>query len=270
MSYLSYQQKTTKEQIMSFLPDDYQAPKSANQSYFKPEDGENKIRILSAPILGWEDWNDKTPVRYKFAFKPDKSIDPKKPVRHFWAFIIWNYKTEQIMIYHVVQASIRNKIEKLTKDSDWGAPYFYDIKIIKTGQQKDTDYDVNPLPHKELHPYIQEQFNAKRCNLEALFTNQDPFDLNWQHYTPGVFSAEQAPKQDATKTHIDAQQKDFLTRLIFSDTNADEAKKLVLTACKCATIDEIKVERYDAAIKWLKERLDNQKAEAGNDSDLPF
>lgn len=172
--------------MSSFLPNDYKAP-SSNSSYMKILEGENKFRILSRPILGWEDWIEKKPIRFRFENKPLQSVDPAKPVRHFWAFIVWNYAEEKIQILHLTQASIRNRIQALSQDKDWGEPFFYDIKVIKEGSGIDTEYSVNPLPHKELHPEIEQAFNDKPCNLEALFDNGDPFDKNWRNHTPGVF-----------------------------------------------------------------------------------
>lgn len=163
---------------MSFLPDDYQAP-SASSYYLKLTEGENRVRILSKPIFGWEDWKDNKPVRFVMDKKPAKSFDPKKPVKHFWAFVVFNCHAEQIQIMQITQATIRKNIEALCRDKDWGSPYGYDIKIIKTGDGVDTEYAVNPVPHKPIDPYLITSFNEKRCNLNALFTNADPFSHEW-------------------------------------------------------------------------------------------
>jgi len=170
-----------------FLPSDYQAPKSSN-FYMKIQDGENKIRILSQPILGWEDWIDKKPVRYRLSEKPQKPHDNKKPLKHFWSMIVWNYTEEEIQILHITQASIRSSIEALSHDSDWGLPYFYDIKIIRRGNMMETEYMVNPLPHKSLDPIIAERFYERPCNLDALFSNKDPFSHENEFFTPGMFN----------------------------------------------------------------------------------
>lgn len=172
---------------MNFLPNNYKSPKIYN-NYMKLQDGENKFRILSKPILGWEEWNNKTPVRYHFNDKPSTSIDPKKPAKHFWSMIVWNYNEEQIQILHITQATIRNSIEALCEDTDWGAPFFYDIKVMKKGEQKDTEYNVLALPHKKLSEHIKNAFIEKKCNLEALFDNLDPFSSDVRTYTPGIFS----------------------------------------------------------------------------------
>ncbi len=192
-----------------FLPADYKSPKSSN-FYMKLQDGENKIRILSQPILGWEDWQDKKPIRYKMENKPLKSIDPKVPVKHFWSFIVWNYAEESIQILHITQATIRNCIEALCKDSDWGAPYFYDLKIFKKGEGKETEYMVNPLPHKEVSEHVKESFNDRPCNLEAIFINADPFSKEWKNFTPGVFS-----KGDIPSTLISKEDAEFIEKAVY-------------------------------------------------------
>lgn len=171
-----------------FLPDDYIAPRS-NGCYTKLEQGPNKIRILSAPILGWEDWVDNKPIRYRMNEKPDSWHDATRPGKHFWSIVIWNYNEERIQIFHVTQGSIRKAIEDLAKDSDWGAPYFYDIKITREGEGLKTKYTVNPLPHKPVDKAVESAFYENKCNLEALFDGQDPFGL-WPEYTKGVFSPE--------------------------------------------------------------------------------
>jgi len=163
---------------MSFLPDNYQAPKTSSY-YMKLQEGENRIRIMSKPVFGWEDWQNNKPVRYAMDKKPLKAFDPKKPVKHFWAFVVFNYQEEQIQIMHVTQATIRKSIESLCNDKDWGSPFAYDIKIMKTGEGVDTEYSVNPVPHKPLDPYLMTMFNERPCNLNALFDNSDPFSPEW-------------------------------------------------------------------------------------------
>ena len=173
-----------------FLPTGYEAPKTSN-FYMRFQEGENKFRILSQPIIGWEDWLDKKPIRYRFEDKPAKPIDAKKPVKHFWAMIVWNYQEEEIQVLHLTQSTIRKGLEALCNDEDWGAPYFYDLKVMKTGEGIETEYSLNPLPHKPLQPHIKDLFEQRKCNLEALFYNDDPFSKEHVEFTPGIFTQEQ-------------------------------------------------------------------------------
>lgn len=175
---------------ITFLPTDYSIPK-ASGAYMRLQEGDNRIRILSAPVIGWEDWTmDKKPVRFRRENKPSASINPDRAVKEFWAFIVWNYAEEKIQILQITQKSIKTAIDALSRDEDWGAPYFYDIKIAKTGKELNTEYAITPMKPKPLAAGVKEAFYASRCNLEALFTNDDPFD-SWESYTEGVFEDEE-------------------------------------------------------------------------------
>lgn len=157
-----------------FLPQDYEVP-SSSSSYFKPSTGENKIRILSRPIIGWVGWDNSNKVhRFTMNSKPEKWTG-KDQVQHFWAFIIWNYATEAIQIYEVTQQTIQRALKDLAASEDWGSPFGYDIKITKEGADKKTKYNVLPAPKKPVIDQVQKAALDKPINLDALFTNADPF-----------------------------------------------------------------------------------------------
>ena len=86
---------------MAFLPTGYKIPDTGGR-YFKPKKGENKVRILTEPIIGYEAWDKRgekaKPIR---ADKDDKEgieelhrisalqeNDDDKRVKHFWAMVI--------------------------------------------------------------------------------------------------------------------------------------------------------------------------------------
>ena len=172
---------------MNFLPDNYESPKDAG-NWMKLQEGENRIRILTKPIIGWEDWMDKKPIRFHYGAKPSHPVDPKKAIKHFWAMVVWNYSVEKIQILEVTQASIRKPLESLAQDKEWGAPFFYDIKIKKEGEGVDTEYSVSPVPHKKTPQNVIDSFNAKPCFLDAMFKGEDPFVVSpGQKPTPGIF-----------------------------------------------------------------------------------
>lgn len=173
-----------QNQNSAFLPEGYISPKGES-NYMHFEKGENKFRILSRPIIGWEDWTtDKKPVRFLFNQKPEKPIRPDKAIKFFWAMIVWNYKSNSIQILELTQKTIQSVIESLAKDEEWGSPYQYDIKVIRDGDRKeDTVYTVNPSPKKPVSEEILEAFKAKPCFLGALYQGADPF-INHGEITP--------------------------------------------------------------------------------------
>jgi hypothetical protein len=248
---------------MNFLPDGYEPPKTTSENYMKKFPGENKIRILTSPVMGWEDWDDKTPLRYRYNDKPETVLSDQG-IKHFWAFVVFNYAQERIQILNVTQAQIQNGISKLCSDSEWGSPFGYDIKIIQSGEKKNTKYDVNPCPHKPIAEYILEQFEAKPCQLEALFANDDPFSPKWKSFTPlmGASVISRPPELNG----ISLSQVKEIKDLIFQDSDGDEALKMLLLKAKCSQIESIPEDKFSGALIWLKQRLDSQK----NLQEVPF
>jgi len=158
-----------------FLPTDYTAPKPSGH-YMKLADGENRFRILSKPIIGWLDWQDKKPLRFRMDAKPNP-VDPKKAVRHFWAFIVWNVNEKKMQILEITQSTIQSAIQALSKDEDWGSPFGYDIKIKRSGTDLETKYAVSPVPHSKLSDEAKEATkDMDKVNLEALYEGGDPFE----------------------------------------------------------------------------------------------
>lgn len=164
----------------SFLPPDYEAP-AMGGNYAKIALGENRFRICSKPILGWVGWKEKKPYRFPYAKKPTESFDQ---LRHFWAFIVWDYSDSNLKILEVTQATVQGGITDLSRSEDWGVPWEYDIKISKSGSDKNTKYTVQPTPKKKVADNVLEATLKKPIWLEALFLKDgDPFADNNPHAT---------------------------------------------------------------------------------------
>lgn len=159
---------------MDFLPKNYKVPSSGDK-YMKLEKGKNQFRILSNAVLGWEDWRDNKPVRYTLENKPDHSIDPKRPIKHFWAFVVYNYNEEKVQILEITQKTIQKALNTMISDEAWGDPRNYDISITREGEGMETEYFSNPIPPKPLSADIKEKYDKTKINLEALFSGEDPF-----------------------------------------------------------------------------------------------
>lgn len=157
----------------AFLPDNYEAPEG-NNNYLKLQKGENKFRILSRPIVGWLDWKEKKPYRFQMNAKPEKPLE-KGPIKHFWAFLVWDYVNPGVKILEITQQTVQTAIANLSKDEEWGAPFEYDIKVTRKGEDLQTVYAVTPSPKKPLGEDVKQAALEKPCNLESLFTGSDPW-----------------------------------------------------------------------------------------------
>lgn len=157
-----------------FIPDDYDIPSTS--SYMKLELGDNKFRALSSVVLGYEYWTSKNkPIRSRTPFTetPDAKIekDGKIKVSHFWAFVVYNYKSKEIQILEITQKSIMKYIKELVGNPDWGNPKNFDITIKKSGSGFDTEYAIIANPPKPITEDIQEKLAKSTLSPEELFDN---------------------------------------------------------------------------------------------------
>lgn len=160
---------------VSFLPTGYELPKPDSQ-FFTLQDGDNRLRILSPAVVGWEAWFDGVPKRaegQENPFDPELvDFDEKyqKPnMSHFWAFIIWNADEKKIQLWQVTQRSILTGLWTLIQQEEWGDPRGYGIIVTKTVNKKKTEYKVNGVPHKPLSEEIKKALAASNVRLEKLF-----------------------------------------------------------------------------------------------------
>jgi len=140
--------------------------------------GSNKFRIVSSAIVGYEYWTENNkPVRMK-SLPAELPIDIRKgsSIKHFWAFTVIDRKDGKLKICEITQSTIMQAIKALIDNEDWGNPKDYDITIVKSGDGLETQYTVQPSPHKA---NTQEEFNMienTKVNLSALFSGGNPFE----------------------------------------------------------------------------------------------
>lgn len=167
--------------MSDFLPEGYSVPKQGG-NYFKFKDGANKFRVLASPIIGYMYWNkENKPVRMRkqpsglpldIRENEDGTFDR---IKHFWAVPVWNYAESAVQILEITQATIQAAITDLVSSEEWGNPREFDITVNRKGEKLNTEYTVQPSPHKPLDEKIKTEFEGKKLNLDALFEGGDPF-----------------------------------------------------------------------------------------------
>ena len=78
-------------------------------------------------------------------------------------------------ILEITQNTIKKAIFDLYKDSDWGDPKEYDIKISRKKEWDITKYSVVPSNKSEPTKEMMEAYINADIKLEKLMTNEDPF-----------------------------------------------------------------------------------------------
>lgn len=147
-------------------------------NYFKLQEGANKFRILTPTITGYELWTDENkPVRYaKYPESIPGNIRPDSKIKHFWCFVVWNYAQEAVQILELTQSTIQTAINDLVILEEWGDPSNYDITVTRKGEGLETQYTVQPSPHKPVSAQILKAFESKKINLSALFDGGNPIE----------------------------------------------------------------------------------------------
>jgi hypothetical protein len=163
----------------NWLPGGYEVPKSGG-NYLKFDEDTTKFRVMSQPVMGYEYWNgDNKPVRSKEPIKDvpeDARLDDGKfKPKHFWAFVVWNYKDTKLQILEITQATIQRAIQDLVMSEDWGDPRDFDLTVTGKGEGLERKYTVQPSPHKVVPEDAKHAVRETPINLEALFDGSDPF-----------------------------------------------------------------------------------------------
>lgn len=174
---------------MTFLPKDYEMPKNGNGHYLKFDEGENTFRVLSDAIVGWVYWQDDqgnvldSPIKGCKAIHvksveeiPEATLQsPNLQLKHFWAFVVWDYRDQAVQILKVTQNSIMEAMEQYAQSAKWGDPKGYDFIIHKNGEGLETRYQVTVNPKEPLDEGIVKMYEDMKIDLAAYFRGEDPF-----------------------------------------------------------------------------------------------
>ena len=171
---------------MGFLDNIKDVPQSSSSgggNYMKLKQGTNQFRIVGSSddggviqgMLGWGTTADggRKPYRWRIGESVPEGVEDKP--KQFLAMIVWSYDEERIQILEIPQVGLRKELITLAKDEEWGDPRKYDLKIVKSGESKETSYAMTPSPHKKRSDEINAAVKEMKINLEALFTGDDPF-----------------------------------------------------------------------------------------------
>jgi hypothetical protein len=163
-----------------FLPTNYEVPVS-DGNYMKLKIGENRFRVLSSAIVGYEYWTkDNKPVRSRTLWEEvptdarlDKDRDGNptlfKP-KHFWAFVVFNFEAKKVQVLEITQKSIMGAMQAYVQNPKWGDPKGYDFAITASGEGLDREYATITEPLSESP--VQ---TPPHLDLSVLYEGGDPF-----------------------------------------------------------------------------------------------
>lgn len=171
---ISKNYELTLNTMDDFLPKNYEVP-SSEGNYMKLKIGENRFRVLSSAIIGYEYWTkDNKPVRSRTLWEEvpedarldDGNFRPK----HFWAFLVYNYEAKKVQILEITQKTIMAAMQAYVKNPKWGDPKTYDFSITGEGEGMNREYATIAEPHSD-SPVA----NPPHIDLTVLYEGGDPF-----------------------------------------------------------------------------------------------
>ena len=241
-----------------FLGSSYEIPASSGGGggrYLKFKKGTTHFRVLSQKALkGWEYWtadNKSKRLRDKPTSTPaDVRIgeDGKaERIRHFWAIAVWDYETSAVKLLQITQSTIQKSIVALVQDPDFGHPTKYDLKVSRSGEGLETEYNVMPL-HKPMPQEAIDAIERTPIYLDALWIGADPFSPDSKNYAPAMPTIANVDivRKWVEESGLDpAKAKEIRERLLgkkkFADYSTDDMGKLK-TALEVAAADAQEIE----------------------------
>jgi hypothetical protein len=184
------------------LPKDYEIPQGGG-NYMRLQRGDNRFYVMSEAIVGYQYWNkDNRPVRQREKFTEipqDIQYRDGKPtdIKHFWAFVVWNYGDSALQILEITQSSIQREM-KIKIDNRRGDVSKYDFIITKTGEGLGTEYSVDLVDHEPIEAEGNLKVLAQGINLEALFEGGDPFSSKGQPVNRVAVTPDPMPEIDVS------------------------------------------------------------------------
>lgn len=170
----------------TFLPDDYEVPKSDGK-FAKIGDGDNKFLMLGSVVMGYKYWNTlRKPVLLKEKPKnvPDDigvTKDGKQEtIKHFWAIPVYHIDSKRFQILEITQVTLMGKLQDLARDKDWGDPVLkYPINIKKSGADLLTKYEVVPIPAHTIEndiKIITQGYEESEIDMSKFFESTQEVD----------------------------------------------------------------------------------------------
>lgn len=235
-----------------FLGSAYEVPASSGGGgkYLKFKNGTTHFRVLSQKALkGWEYWTTDNKSKRLREMPTSTPTDIRiaedgkaERIRHFWAMAVWDYETSTVKILKITQSTVQKSIVALVQDSDFGHPTKYDLKVSRSGEKLETEYNVMPL-HKPMPQEAIDALEQTPIYLDALWVGADPFSPESEKYAPAMPTISNV---DIVRKWVEdsglepAKAKEIRERLLgkkkFADYTTDDMSKLK-TALEVAAAD---------------------------------
>ena len=126
---------------MGLLEQSYEVPSGGESRFMRLDAGENRIRILDKPNMGYQYFEENKCIKVT---EKNQAADGTENLKHFWDVPVW--ANGKVMILTITQKTIQNALASLDSSEEWSNLNEYDVIITKSGQSLDTKYQTTPCP----------------------------------------------------------------------------------------------------------------------------
>ena len=173
----------------------------AGTDFMKLENGDNRIRIVSAPARINAHWEKTVDGKNKKVVCPDHDCPlcekGERATARYQIQVIDRADPDKIKVLDCGK-QVMNAISVFTADPDYGDPTEYDIKIKKEGSGRDTHYSAVAVPRKvPLTAAEQEMVKNARSlrEINKIPTRDEIFDMGLE-----ILAGEGLGASDSTST----------------------------------------------------------------------
>jgi|TARA_R110000787_G_scaffold149388_1_gene263333 hypothetical protein len=160
---------------MGLLEQSYEVPSGGESRFMRLDAGENRIRILDKPNMGYQYFEDNKCIKVA---EKNQAADGVEDLKHFWDVPVW--ANGKVMILTITQKTIQNALASLDSSAEWANLNEYDVIITKSGQSLETKYQTTPCPKAAVKKEAKDAY-AELC-----------LDYKWKD----VFSSTETATED--------------------------------------------------------------------------
>lgn len=142
--------------------------------FYKLESGKNMFRIVSDFAWGfrynYDSREEGMTLNNPFYKINDPLVEKNRDKLVLTcAMVIYDYAGSEFKIFMVTQKNILNAIREYTDNPNYGDPTAYDLIISRTGDKKETRYQVIANPPKEFDPELKKKFAEISVNINNVY-----------------------------------------------------------------------------------------------------
>ncbi len=165
---------------MAFFNEEVNKELNKNESsFYSLEQGQNEFRIVSDFAWGYkynfENREEAEEKEYPFYKLSDKKVQENRHKLNLSAaMVLYDYETEQLMSFNIHQKNILNAIKGYAENDKYGDPTGYDLVITKTGEGRETRYQVIANPPEELPKKVKKALDEVEIKMENVYEGESP------------------------------------------------------------------------------------------------